>query len=311
MGTWGAKLYQDDIAEDVRDYFKDQLKRGKKGREITEDLITGYEDIIKSDDEAEVFWLALADTQWNLGRLEDYVKEKALYYIHEGRSLQRWKEENPGKVKIREKVLNELENKLLSEQPQEKYVAKYKLYQCEWKIGDVYACALENIYAEENNLKGEYILLHKVDEYVYWPGHVIPIVRIKITQNKKLPENIKEFDELSYLQISEWSYEDVFYGPEGKCMMNDVVVSDKHILKEMFDKMEFLPNYQLKIICRCKKNIPKKVMYVGNFQDAKLPNLEFIPDDKVNLHGVEWKDFEETIMKRYKKIFERKHYMGR
>lgn len=40
MGAWGPKLYQDDVAEDVRDYYKDQLHRGKTGKEITQDLIT-------------------------------------------------------------------------------------------------------------------------------------------------------------------------------------------------------------------------------------------------------------------------------
>ena len=27
MGIWGPKLYQSDIAEEVRDYYRDQLRR--------------------------------------------------------------------------------------------------------------------------------------------------------------------------------------------------------------------------------------------------------------------------------------------
>ena len=30
MGSWGPQLYQDDFAQDIRDVYKDQLKRGKK-----------------------------------------------------------------------------------------------------------------------------------------------------------------------------------------------------------------------------------------------------------------------------------------
>ena len=37
MGSWGPKLYQDDIAQDVRDTYKDRLRRGKTTKEITEE----------------------------------------------------------------------------------------------------------------------------------------------------------------------------------------------------------------------------------------------------------------------------------
>lgn len=35
MVAWGSKLYQDDIAAEKRDYYKEQLHREKKGHEIT------------------------------------------------------------------------------------------------------------------------------------------------------------------------------------------------------------------------------------------------------------------------------------
>ena len=62
MASWGSKLYQDDVAEDVRDYYKHQLKRGKTNEEVTKELIEDNEDIISDEDEAPVFWFALADT---------------------------------------------------------------------------------------------------------------------------------------------------------------------------------------------------------------------------------------------------------
>jgi cytochrome c-type biogenesis protein CcmH/NrfF len=45
MGSWGPKLYQDNIAEDIRDYYKDQLKRGKTNEEIIKKLIEDNEEI--------------------------------------------------------------------------------------------------------------------------------------------------------------------------------------------------------------------------------------------------------------------------
>ena len=46
MVFWGPKLYQDDVTEDVRDYYKDQLKRGKTNEKVTKELIEDNEDII-------------------------------------------------------------------------------------------------------------------------------------------------------------------------------------------------------------------------------------------------------------------------
>ena len=154
MGTWGPKLYQDDLAEDIRDYDKEQLHRGKKGIDITQELLIQYQIEISDSEDASVFWFALADTQWNLGRLEEKVKERALKYILSGDDLERWKIENPKMIKAREQTIEELRKKLLSPQPHEKKVTQYKSYRCEWKDGDVYAYRLESDLAEEKGLYG-------------------------------------------------------------------------------------------------------------------------------------------------------------
>lgn len=144
MASWGPKLYQDDLAVDVRDYYKDQLKRGKTNEVVTEELIMDNEDIITDEDEAPVFWFALSDTQWNLGRLLPFVKEKALEYLKKGSNLKRWEREaiNQREYKGRAKVLQELEQRLMSQMPAEKKISQYRLYKCEWTIGDVFAYKL-------------------------------------------------------------------------------------------------------------------------------------------------------------------------
>lgn len=69
MGTWGTGLYSDDLAMDVRDYYREQLSLGKPEEKITQELIEQNRTFILDDEVASVFWFALADTQWNLGRL--------------------------------------------------------------------------------------------------------------------------------------------------------------------------------------------------------------------------------------------------
>ena len=98
------------------------MKRGKTNEEVTKELINDNEDIISDEDEAPVFWFALADTQWNLGKLLPFVKEKVLEYLKSGTNLTRWEKEaiNKREYKVREKVLQELEQKLMSPMPPEK-----------------------------------------------------------------------------------------------------------------------------------------------------------------------------------------------
>ena len=169
MASWGPKLYQDDIAEDVRDYYKDQLKRGKTNEQVTGELLEEYEDILSDEEETPIFWFALADSQWEYGRLLPYVKEKALEYLKSGTDLIRWKNEavNLKEYQTREKVLRDLEFKLKSPQPLPKKVSQYRLYQCEWKIGDIFAYQLESDYAKENGLYKRYLILRKVDETIW------------------------------------------------------------------------------------------------------------------------------------------------
>ena len=83
MGAWGTKIFQDDLAQDIKETYIDLLKQGKKNEEITQKLIEKYANNLDKD-EISVFWFALADIQWDYGRLLDNVKEKALSYIKSG-----------------------------------------------------------------------------------------------------------------------------------------------------------------------------------------------------------------------------------
>lgn len=57
MGAWGPRLYQNDVAQDVKDYYKDQLHRGKNGQEITRELIEKNDYILSDEDDALYFGL--------------------------------------------------------------------------------------------------------------------------------------------------------------------------------------------------------------------------------------------------------------
>ncbi|MBR0577470.1 hypothetical protein KCG48_14265 [Proteiniclasticum sp. BAD-10] len=117
MASWGPKLYQDDIANDIKNYYIDLLKLGKTNIEVTNKLIDRYQEEISDVDDASVFWFVLADLQWDLGNLLPNVKESALKFLSEGSNLRRWQEENQKEAKIRKKILEDLEQKLNSPMP--------------------------------------------------------------------------------------------------------------------------------------------------------------------------------------------------
>lgn len=73
--------YGSDLGKDVRIQYIDALRRGKDSTEATNQLIADYEPSLFDEEDAPRFWFALADVQWNLGRLEETVKHHALVYI--------------------------------------------------------------------------------------------------------------------------------------------------------------------------------------------------------------------------------------
>ena len=298
MASWGPKLYQDDVAQDIRDKYKDLLKRGETSVQILEHFIKEYEKEIEDSDDAPIFWFALADTQWELGRLLPIVKAKAIEWIDKGIDQGRWQLENPREAKIRVDVLDNLKKKLNSPLPVEKKMSQHKLYKCEWKVGDVYAYKIESDYAKEKELYGRNFLIQKVDEYIWHPGHIIPIIRVKITEEDTLPTNKKEFDELEYVQITYTLFEDRFLPYDAK-ESYESQIAKKSKNKYVVDEYGFLPEYLLEMISTSKKVIPKKLIFLGNYDKISPPKIEFIKHDKLSIPACRWQDFEKTLIERY------------
>ena len=293
MGAWGPGLFQDDLAQDVRDEYKDRLHRGKSGEEITKELMESYKYALADVDDAPVFWFALADTQWNMGRLENFVKEHALEHIEAGQDIKRWESEDPKGTKKRKLVLDALKEKLLSPQPLEKKVSQYRLYHCQWKIGDTYA------YKIENNAEfcGRYLLVQKVDEDTWWPGHTVPTVYVKITKDESLPKSTEEYDRLEFIQTGSVGTSDPFI------LKSYTGVCDKSELKCEVDEFGCLPVYRINLLNTSAKVIPKSLIYLGNFDNVNAPAKELVPFSKNNIQSVSWKtkygDFETKMLQCY------------
>ena len=142
MGTWGTAIFSDDTASDVRDDYRELVGKGLSGTEATDRLIREWGD---HPDDAPVFWLALAVTQWRCGRLEQRVKDMALKVIEDGSNLERWEEDaTPLDVKKRKAVLEALRLQLESPQPPEKRIPQPFVSTCEWEVGELISYRLKS-----------------------------------------------------------------------------------------------------------------------------------------------------------------------
>ena len=294
MGAWGANLYQDDVALDVKDEYKDNLRRGKTNEETMQEIIDKYQELLEDEEDRGVFWLALADTQWNLGRLDDQVKEQALEIIELGTDLKRW-EVNEKLYNKRKEILEKIKEKLLSPQPEEKRMPKYRTYKCEWENGDVFAYQLKSEYAKEQGLEDRYLIIQKIDEIDWYPCSTIPLVRVKITEGKTIPKTEKEIDELEYIQTWFTSYERRFAGFSALRPLKDQIKG----MSFNTDEYGLLPEYMVSIVITSKNMTKGKLTYLGNYTNITPPQNEFIPICKDNFPTVLWKNFEERLMEMY------------
>lgn len=135
MGAWGVAIFSDDLATDVRDDFRDLIGEGLSATQAVDKLLIEHASSANDADEQSVFWIALALTQWKLGRLEERSKEQALRMIDSGQDLRRWQDTKLNKKRIA--VLEEARQQLLSLPPPPKKVRRAIKNANDWQIGEV------------------------------------------------------------------------------------------------------------------------------------------------------------------------------
>ena len=113
MGASGAAIFDNDLACDVRGTFTEALEIGRSAKHALRLTLEEFVDSLEDDDEADEFWIALAASMNELGRLTDAVRDRALEAIASGRSVARWQEIEGGS-EARKRVLGALRDELLT-----------------------------------------------------------------------------------------------------------------------------------------------------------------------------------------------------
>lgn len=196
MGVWSSSLFSNDIACDVKDTYIYFLRQQYSNDEAYQRTYKEYEDMIGTENEP-LFWYALADTQWCMGRLMPAVRDTALCFIREngGNALLK---DLPKHALKWEKALQKLQERLCSPMPPEKKVAKpIEFKRNPWNVGDVYAYQFHTELAAEHGLLGKFILFQKVGNVEYYKDRVYSVVQIF----NKVFEILPDLDGIENIQI--------------------------------------------------------------------------------------------------------------
>jgi hypothetical protein len=136
VGTWGAGIFSNDIAADVRDEYRLLLEDGLDGASATEKLLAEFADSQDDIDDGPALWLSLAATQYRLGRLEDQVRSRALQIIDDGSDLAHFKEDAK-LMRAREKIIFKLRDQLVGPQHQPVRIRARARSKCDWEPGEI------------------------------------------------------------------------------------------------------------------------------------------------------------------------------
>lgn len=114
MGHWGPGIFDDDVAQDVRLEFEEQLRSGQSVAAATHHLIDappwGWDD----EEDTAATYLALAGLQLEYRALDPAIRDKAIAIIDSEVPLWRWESSPPERIAERVRVLRELREQLIS-----------------------------------------------------------------------------------------------------------------------------------------------------------------------------------------------------
>ncbi len=259
MGTWNTGLFSNDTTCDIRDTYIEFLKQQLSNEDAYHRTYKEYEELIGTDEEP-LFWYALAETQWSVGRLNTEVKEHALDYIQKNAGISNW-ERSQDIIKW-EKTLQKLEEKINSPMPPEKKFRKpIEFERNPWCIGDVYAYQFHTQKAIENGLYGKYIVLQKIGNVEYYKGIIFSAIQVF----NKVFDCIPVLDEIDDICILPLVYSPATDGYP--CDVNEYVPSFEWFMKAtmIYEKRHDYPKKYLTFVGN--KKILEKQYDSNDFSD--------------------------------------------
>ncbi|ONI64073.1 hypothetical protein ALI44B_05705 [Leifsonia sp. ALI-44-B] len=138
MGAWGAGVFANDTAADIRSEYREALEDELPDDAARQRVLEQFSYLLVGDDTAAEFWIALAAAQSQVGRLDDDVRDAALTAINRGDGLDVWAEAGTTELARRQAALQKLRTQLTGPQPASKRVRRpWRHIETELTAGDV------------------------------------------------------------------------------------------------------------------------------------------------------------------------------
>lgn len=267
MGYWGSSLFSNDLTCDVRDSYLQYLENGDLDEDAYQKTLEMLEEC--TDEEVPLFWYALADTQWRIGRLMPFVEEKALSYLSAEGGLELWEDDPKGGLGWK-KTMDRLKEKLSKPQPRRKRIESPAVFQYDpGDVGDVFAYRFHTKEAEMMGYFGKYILMQKIGVRRNGFGWVCPHMIFFDALFDDLPESV-HLEEMRILP----------FDPPGRFMPSG--------------RNESFPDLNMSAVLDLykRRNSPKKHIFaIGTFPVVRYALMKI---DHRSEFG--WDDIERTLL---------------
>jgi len=144
MGTSGYGIRDDDTVCDVITEFEDHLKKYQDLNAATEPAFNVFPEYLEDEDDAPMFWLALAEMQWTYGNLDPQILQKVEddFACEAGMGL--WGEPTEDDYRRRRKAISRFLAKIRKPKVKPKKFPKIVMRKPNFEAGDCLAVQLSN-----------------------------------------------------------------------------------------------------------------------------------------------------------------------
>jgi hypothetical protein len=247
------------LYSEIKECYIDYRKKGVRRDHVVVKLLEEYHDEVTlgADDDGIIFWIGIADGQYQLKELTLEVAQ------HAQNAIVRLESSDFG---VSSCDLNRRkEHYAAAPMPEKHSFRKTRKFQCTWKIGDVFAYPLSGDDANTYGLSGQYALFRKVGENKTQDGRVLPVCTLTIWTDETLPESENDFVRHSPLRLG--------CGRLG---------NPKNLYEYRFE-MQFTRQNQVS---------SQPFAYLGNYPNVTMPDDEIIIDNStfvlmMNPHQIE------------------------
>lgn len=185
MGAWGSGILQDDLVLDIAEDYKVLMSYDVDPTVALNKVKDHYSSEI-SEDEENLFWIAIAYVNWRYGINNDIVTQTALEMINDEKYMRIWKEQGDRAYLARKKAIEKFKNDLFyTKRPLRKIPKPGKdlRRKTAFKKGDLIAYKLgstvnpdkaENVFKENITLYHKWIILCVVEVGIRPVSRIMP-----------------------------------------------------------------------------------------------------------------------------------------